>query len=99
LGTHKLSGDNSTILKLATETYVLHPEYNPDTLENDIGLIKLRLRVTLTGKVISNCNFAVMQYFCVGNINQIYLPHNEITDSFVGTAYGWGQTSDGKCLG
>ncbi|KAJ3632602.1 hypothetical protein MTP99_009599 [Tenebrio molitor] len=77
LGTHKLSGDNSTVLKLATETYVLHPEYNPDTLENDIGLIKLRLRVTLTG-----------------NINQIYLPHNEITDSFVGTAYGWGQTSD-----
>jgi secreted trypsin-like serine protease len=52
LGTHKLSGDDSTVLKLATETYFLHPEYNPDTLENDIGLIKLRMPVTITGKRI-----------------------------------------------
>jgi secreted trypsin-like serine protease len=77
LGTHKLSGDDSTVQKLATETYFLHPDYNPDTLENDIGLIKLRMPVTITG-----------------NINQLYLPYVDVTDVSVGTAFGWGQTSD-----
>ncbi|KAJ3632601.1 hypothetical protein MTP99_009598 [Tenebrio molitor] len=51
LGTHKLSGDDSTVQRLATETYFLHPKHNPDTLENDIGLIKLRLPVSLTGYI------------------------------------------------
>jgi secreted trypsin-like serine protease len=48
LGTHKLDGDQSTVEKLATDIYVLHPDYNPDTYENDIGLIKLRMPVILT---------------------------------------------------
>jgi hypothetical protein len=95
LGTHKLSGDDSTVLKLATETYFLHPEYNPDTLENDIGLIKLRMPVTITGKRI----FVILHsssHLYVGNINQLYLPYVDVTDVSVGTAFGWGQTSDSK---
>jgi secreted trypsin-like serine protease len=64
LGTHKLDGDQSTVEKLATDIYVLHPDYNPDTYENDIGLIKLRMPVTLTSKliiiIICICTF----FFC-----------------------------------
>ncbi|KAJ3656392.1 hypothetical protein Zmor_015474 [Zophobas morio] len=48
VGTHKLSGDESTVLKVATDTYVLHPDYNPNTLANDIGLIKFRAPITFT---------------------------------------------------
>ncbi|XP_044268052.1 brachyurin-like [Tribolium madens] len=48
LGTHKLDGDSNNVEKLATDDFVLHPDYNPSTLENDIGLIKLRMPVTFT---------------------------------------------------
>ena len=48
MGTHKLSGDDESILRLATEHYVLHPDYNPSTLANDIGLIKFRGPITFT---------------------------------------------------
>ncbi|WP_407807966.1 trypsin-like serine protease, partial [Staphylococcus aureus] len=34
--------------RLATDKYVLHPLYNIDTLENDIGVIELRLPVSFT---------------------------------------------------
>ncbi|EFA04554.1 brachyurin [Tribolium castaneum] len=48
LGTHKLDGDSANVQKLATDEFVLHPDYNPTTLENDIGLIKLRMPVTFS---------------------------------------------------
>jgi hypothetical protein len=38
--------------RLATDKYVLHPLYNIDTLENDIGVIELRLPVSFTGNGI-----------------------------------------------
>lgn len=46
LGTHKLDGDHATVEKLTTDEFVLHPNYNASSLENDIGLIKLRVPVT-----------------------------------------------------
>jgi secreted trypsin-like serine protease len=36
---------------VASSQYVLHPEFNPDTIENDIGLIKLRMSVTYASYV------------------------------------------------
>ncbi|RZC34242.1 Trypsin domain containing protein, partial [Asbolus verrucosus] len=43
LGSISLVGDDPNRLVLATSTHVLHPEYNASTLENDIGLIELRM--------------------------------------------------------
>ncbi|KAJ3656393.1 hypothetical protein Zmor_015475 [Zophobas morio] len=48
LGTHKLNGDEASVHRVATEHYVLHPDYNPDTLAHDIGLIKFRAPITFT---------------------------------------------------
>lgn len=50
LGTHLLQG-NSDAVRVATETYFLHPEYNPSTLENDLGIIRFRASVTYSGRV------------------------------------------------
>jgi secreted trypsin-like serine protease len=50
LGSNKLTGDDLYRVTAATSTYVLHPDYNPLTLENDIGLIQLRMSVAYTSK-------------------------------------------------
>jgi hypothetical protein len=91
-----LDGDQSTVEKLATDTYVLHPEYNPDTYENDIGLIKLRMPVTLTSKLI--IIILHLYIFFVAYIKRLHLPYAELADTAKGIAYGWGQTSDSKLL-
>lgn len=49
LGTHQLQGNDLTV-RVATETYFLHPDFNPLTLEHDVGVIKLREPVTYSGK-------------------------------------------------
>jgi secreted trypsin-like serine protease len=51
LGSITLEGSDSARLTLATSEYVLHPEYNPNTLENDVGLIQLRRPVSFTAYV------------------------------------------------
>jgi hypothetical protein len=48
LGSITLEGPDSYRLTSATSEYVLHPEYNPNTLENDVGLIQLRIPVSYT---------------------------------------------------
>jgi secreted trypsin-like serine protease len=45
LGSNKLDGTDPNRVTLATATFVIHPGYNPDTLENDVGLIRLRLPI------------------------------------------------------
>lgn len=52
LGTNKLDGNETSIVRLSTDSYVLHPDYNPNTLENDIGLIRFRNSVTFTSGFI-----------------------------------------------
>ncbi|KAJ3656441.1 hypothetical protein Zmor_015518 [Zophobas morio] len=47
LGSNTLEGDDPNRVTVATSTYYLHPDFNPDTLENDIAVIELRLPVTL----------------------------------------------------
>ncbi|KAJ3656363.1 hypothetical protein Zmor_015446 [Zophobas morio] len=46
LGSHEL--DSTSAIRLATDSYVVHPDYNVDTLDNDIALIELRLPVEFT---------------------------------------------------
>jgi secreted trypsin-like serine protease len=53
LGSNKLSGDDAYRVTVATSNYVLHPDYNPLTLENDIGLIELRMPVEFTSKSLN----------------------------------------------
>jgi hypothetical protein len=49
LGLSNLKANEPSTLTLATDEYFLHPEFNPNTLENDIGLIKFRMPITFTG--------------------------------------------------
>jgi secreted trypsin-like serine protease len=51
IGSAKLKDADPNRELLSTSTYVLHPEFNPDTLENDIGLIKFHMPVTFTDYV------------------------------------------------
>jgi hypothetical protein len=54
LGNNKLSTDDPNMLLLATETYFLHPDYDPVTLSHDIGLIKLRMSIQSTGIILQH---------------------------------------------
>jgi secreted trypsin-like serine protease len=42
LGSAQLVSDDPNRMTVATSTYILHPDFKPDTIENDIGLIKFR---------------------------------------------------------
>jgi hypothetical protein len=53
VGSNLLDGDDINRQTVATSEYVLHPDFNPDTIENDIGLIKLRMSVTYSRKCIN----------------------------------------------
>ena len=48
IGSNKLTEDDTNRVIVATSEYVIHPEFNPTTLENDVGLIKLRIPVEFT---------------------------------------------------
>jgi secreted trypsin-like serine protease len=78
LGNTKLSTDDPNMLLLATETYFLHPDYDPLTLRNDIGLIKLRMQVFFT------------DYIGPTSV----LKNGHIEDGASVLTVGWGQTSD-----
>ncbi|KAJ3656344.1 hypothetical protein Zmor_015428 [Zophobas morio] len=77
LGSVHLSGGSEQI-EVATSSYVLHPDYNPLTLENDIGLIQLRLPITLTNYIQPFQRLSLA----------------ELPDYVTATIFGWGQTSD-----
>lgn len=63
LGSHLLNGADSNRLIVAADEWYIHPDYNPNTLDNDVGLIKLRMPIEYTGKLyfklisISNVQF------------------------------------------
>ncbi|KAJ3656372.1 hypothetical protein Zmor_015455 [Zophobas morio] len=79
LGTINLKDVDANSLRLATDIYVIHPDFNPDTLENDIGLIQLRIPITFTDYIKP--------------VNQ--LPTYELQPNTGGLmSMGWGQTSD-----
>lgn len=79
LGSVSLSANDPNALRLATDTYYVHPDYNADTLENDIGLIKFRLEITYSDYIKPIT----------------LLPTTTLPDSSSVVTIGWGQTSDG----
>ncbi|XP_063914165.1 brachyurin-like [Zophobas morio] len=83
LGTNNIETPGSTSVRLATDEYVLHPEFNPLTLENDIGLIKLRMPVERTDYILP-----------ISNLPSSNLP----ASAGALEAIGWGQTSDNSEL-
>jgi hypothetical protein len=53
LGALNLKANEPNRQRFATDIYVAHPDYNPTTLENDIGLIQLRMPIGFTSKSLS----------------------------------------------
>ncbi|XP_044266924.1 brachyurin-like [Tribolium madens] len=78
VGSNFLKGEDPNRVVVATSDYVLHPEFNSATLENDIGLIKLRLPLELTNYIRS------VQH----------LPSAPLQVGINVMALGWGQVSD-----
>ncbi|EFA10762.1 brachyurin [Tribolium castaneum] len=78
LGSNTLFSQDENRIILSSSKYVVHPEYDQNTLENDVGLIQLHMPVTFTEYV---------QKINIANMGQIH-------DGVVVTAAGWGQTSD-----
>ncbi|KAJ3656449.1 hypothetical protein Zmor_015526 [Zophobas morio] len=48
LGSNKLTGSDPNRVILASSHVVVHPDFDPDTSANDVGLIRLRLPVEFT---------------------------------------------------
>ncbi|KAJ3656364.1 hypothetical protein Zmor_015447 [Zophobas morio] len=78
LGTNSLTANDASLVRVATDTYFLHPQYNGETLENDIGLIKFREPITYS-TYIQPINYLSEQTLPVGS--QV-------------VSIGWGQISD-----
>jgi secreted trypsin-like serine protease len=51
LGSNTLEGDDPNRIIVSTSTYYLHPDFNPDTIDNDIAVIVLRMPVMLNGHI------------------------------------------------
>lgn len=70
VGSTTLQGTDGNRVTLATSTSVVHPDYNANTFEHDIGLIRLRLAINFNrkcrtksvGYIKSNLHFRI--YFC-----------------------------------
>lgn len=59
LGSATLEDEDPNRLTVATSTYFIHPDYDPSTLNNDIGIIEFRIPITLTSTYFLhyfNCN-------------------------------------------
>lgn len=49
VGSTILQGTDGNRVTLATATSVVHPDYNANTFEHDVGLIRLRLAINFNG--------------------------------------------------
>jgi hypothetical protein len=49
LGSNSLTANDASLTRVSSDSYFLHPDFNPETLENDVGLIKLRMPITYSG--------------------------------------------------
>ncbi|KAH0807464.1 hypothetical protein GEV33_015327 [Tenebrio molitor] len=78
LGSNNLNADDPNVLLLSTETYFLHPDYDPLTLSNDYGLIRLRMPITFT------------EYIWAAS----FLSANPLPAGAEVLTVGWGQISD-----
>ncbi|CAH1369791.1 hypothetical protein MTP99_011199 [Tenebrio molitor] len=78
LGSNTLQGNDTNRIVLSTNEYVLNPDFNPETLQNDIGLVKFRMPVEYTDYVT--------QIYA--------MPTFSLQNGATAVAIGWGQTSD-----
>ncbi|RZB40523.1 Trypsin domain containing protein, partial [Asbolus verrucosus] len=78
LGSNSLDSNDPNVIQLSTDSYMVHPDYNPATLENDIGLIQFRMPITFT--------------IYVKPID--LLPSAPLSDYSPLLTMGWGQISD-----
>ena len=46
-GSNRLEGDEAYRYDASTNDYILHPDYNPETLENNVGFVVLRMDMPL----------------------------------------------------
>jgi hypothetical protein len=52
-------------VQVASSEYEIHPDYDPLTLENDIGLIKLRMPVEYSRKsIFDTVQYDIVYIFC-----------------------------------
>lgn len=77
LGRHSQSGLNDDEVKLQSEMIIMHPHYDPRTIQNDIALVKLSAPVNFTDYIQPVCLAAAHSNFSTG------------TKSWV---TGWGNT-------
>jgi hypothetical protein len=82
LGTNQWNPLGAGALLLSSTVTIVHPKYDPNTIENDIALIKLPIRVNFT------C--------CIKPIRLRYI--EKLLDGKTVTASGWGRTCDGTGL-
>ncbi|RZC40182.1 Trypsin domain containing protein, partial [Asbolus verrucosus] len=98
LGSNSLEADDPNRLRLATDTYYLHPDYNPDTLENDIGIIKFRSHITYTDYIRETAGFsAELKYVFLTTLSNEECRQffgSQITDNMVCVA---GTYNEGTC--
>jgi hypothetical protein len=98
LGSATLKDHDPNRITVATSEYFLHPDYNPDTLENDLGLIKLRMPVTFTGEVYSCANVSVHVVFADYIRPIAPLAMHELPAKPNLRVIGWGESSIGKII-
>lgn len=95
MGSNSLEESDSNRKTVASSHYEIHPDFNPETLENDVGLIKLREPLLYNGKIKFKkltCLYVIFADY----IQRILLAYDFTDDKTVLTATGWGQTSDCK---
>ncbi|KAJ3634315.1 hypothetical protein MTP99_011200 [Tenebrio molitor] len=78
LGSNTLQGNDPNRIVLSSSEYDLHPDFNSETLQNDIGLVKLRMAVEYTD-YLRQIRF---------------MPTYTLQDGAPTIAIGWGQISD-----
>lgn len=47
VGSNHLEGEDNYRYIASTNDYILHPNYNPDTLEHNLGFVVLRIELNL----------------------------------------------------
>ncbi|KAJ3656231.1 hypothetical protein Zmor_015324 [Zophobas morio] len=78
-GSNRLEGDEAYRYDASTNDYILHPDYNPETLENNVGFVVLRMDMPL----IVGYRWSVS-----------YLPTEDLEAGEGAIAIGWGQLGD-----
>lgn len=84
------------------EKFIVHPDYNPKTLENDIALIRLATSANFSCGKLHSANLSDMKltmFLFSDNVQPICLPINDadLSGKFV-TVSGWGVTEEGKTI-